>query len=280
VRRPSERVQKYYRQYDEWHRLAQDPYHALEYETTLHFLGKYLPPRGVLLDAGGGPGRYTVELAKRGYDVTLLDLSTNQLEVARRQIRRAGVADRVSGVVRGSLHDLGRFKSGTFDAVLCLGGALGHLVDRRDRRRALGELARVARRGAPIFISVIGRYSQLTDESGRVSAGFPDSLDSGPEFYLRALESGDYDGGHGFAPCHFYLPEELESELERRHLRVVERVGLEGLASRHLREFNRLARTRPRAWANWKVLHLATCTDPAVVATSTHFMIVCRKPPA
>ena len=32
----------------EWRRLVKDPYHKLELDTTLHFLGKYLPPHGLV----------------------------------------------------------------------------------------------------------------------------------------------------------------------------------------------------------------------------------------
>ena len=274
VASPSELVQKYYHQYDEWRRLVKDPYHTLEYETSLHFLRKYLPPRGLLLDAGGGPGRYTIELAKLGYDVVLLDLTPKLLDIARRAVGKARVEDRVRGIERGSIQDLTRFGSDTFDAVLCLGAPLGHVVDRGERLKALGELRRVAKRGAPVFVSVVGRYAQLMNEAGR----YPDKMDAEPEFYLEALRTGDYDGRHGFAPCHFFLSEELEGDLNKKHLRVVERVGLEGLASHHRREFNRLGRTRPKAWAIWKEIHLRTCTKPAVVGTSEHFMMVCKKP--
>jgi SAM-dependent methyltransferase len=51
----------------EWKRLKQDAYHQIEFLVTMHFLEKYLPSEGLVLDAGGGPGRYTIELAKRGY---------------------------------------------------------------------------------------------------------------------------------------------------------------------------------------------------------------------
>ena len=33
---------------------------------TMYFPEKHLPEKGLLLDAGGGPGRYTIELAKKG----------------------------------------------------------------------------------------------------------------------------------------------------------------------------------------------------------------------
>src|SRR4030042_988644 len=57
--------------------------------------------------------------------------------------------------------DISRFADGTFDAVLCSGGPLSHILDRRDRSRAIGELVRVAKPDAPLFVSVMGRLSVL-----------------------------------------------------------------------------------------------------------------------
>jgi len=70
-------VKKYYSELDvkEWKRLVRDAYHRLEFDTTMHFFKKHSPPEGLVLDAGGGPGRYVIELAKFGYDVVLLDLT-------------------------------------------------------------------------------------------------------------------------------------------------------------------------------------------------------------
>ncbi len=117
-------VKDYYTQSvrQEWRRLIKDAYHRLEFETTLHFLEKYLPKQGLILDAGGGPGRYTVELAHRGYRVVLLDMTPANLEFARRQIQRARLQGKVEQVVEGSIVDLSRFAGNTFDAVICLGG--------------------------------------------------------------------------------------------------------------------------------------------------------------
>ncbi|MEM3695337.1 MAG: class I SAM-dependent methyltransferase [Candidatus Bathyarchaeia archaeon] len=46
--------------------VYRDPYHQIEFNVTMHLLKKYLPKEGLVLDAGGGPGRYTIELAKQG----------------------------------------------------------------------------------------------------------------------------------------------------------------------------------------------------------------------
>ncbi|MDI6847057.1 MAG: methyltransferase domain-containing protein [Candidatus Bathyarchaeia archaeon] len=68
----------------EWRRLRQDSYHQIEFTVTMRFLEKYLPKHGLVLDAGGGPGRYTIELAKRDYDVVLLDLVPEMLKLAKK----------------------------------------------------------------------------------------------------------------------------------------------------------------------------------------------------
>ena len=66
----------------EWRRLIRDAYHRLEFETTLHFIKKHFPKRGLILDAGGGPGRYTVTLAGLGYDMLILDMTPANVEFA------------------------------------------------------------------------------------------------------------------------------------------------------------------------------------------------------
>ena len=111
----------------EWTRLIDDAYHRLELETTLHYLKQYLPDGGHILDAGGGPGRYTIELAQRGYEMVLLDMTPANLDFARQQIIEAGVQKRVAQITEGSIVDLSRFDDDTFDAVLCLGGPLSHV---------------------------------------------------------------------------------------------------------------------------------------------------------
>jgi hypothetical protein len=58
--RVKELVREYYAKYAvvEWERLVKHPYHRLEFDTTMHFLKKYLPKKGLVLDAGDDPGRY------------------------------------------------------------------------------------------------------------------------------------------------------------------------------------------------------------------------------
>jgi SAM-dependent methyltransferase len=112
---------------NEWARMDR---HRTEFAVTLRALNEYLPrPPARVLDCGGGPERYAIELARQGYDVVLFDLSAGNLALAREKAAEAGVA---LTFVQGTALDLSRFADGEFDAVLCWRNPSGN---RRWQRR-------------------------------------------------------------------------------------------------------------------------------------------------
>jgi SAM-dependent methyltransferase len=256
--------------HNEWRRLVKDAYHRLELITTLHFLDKYLPASGLVLDAGGGPGRYTLELAKKGYEISLLDATQANLDFAKRMVRRHGVQRRIKQIIPGSIVDLSQFPDATFDGILCSGGPLSHILDFKDRAQAVSELVRVARPGAPIFVSVISRFGVIMEilKHSQSEIGMP--------HFQQICETGDYLGGRGFTACHFFLPEEFRQEFTRPDLEILEMAGLEGIATQHVKELNSLAKDENH-FKPWLELHLQTCTHPSVVGMSEHMLMVCRK---
>jgi SAM-dependent methyltransferase len=92
-----------------------------EVEFILEELG--IPPGGRILDMGCGTGRHAIELARRGFDVTGVDLSSGMLEEARQAARSAGAS------VHWVHEDATRFVAREpFDAAICLcEGAFGLL---------------------------------------------------------------------------------------------------------------------------------------------------------
>jgi SAM-dependent methyltransferase len=181
------------------------------------------------------------------------------------------VQDRVANIVEGTIVDLSRFPDETFDAVICLGGPLSHILDAGNRERAIAELIRVTRPGAPIFASVMGRLSLLVLEMVMFQA------EIGMPHFTQIRDTGEYEGGHGFTACHFFLPEELRAAFTGRGATVVEMAGLEGISSHHPQRLNRLAKDET-LWPIWLETHYRTCTHPAVVGLSEHMLIVCRRP--
>lgn len=221
----------------EWERLDRDAYHRLEWEGTVEYLDRHLPESGRVLDVGGAAGRYTLWLAERGYDVTLVDVSEKQLRVASEKVAERALSDRVD-IERGDVRDLDTdTDADAFDATLCLGGPLSHVLDAAARETAVAELARVTRPGAPVFVSVLGRLAMVQamvqtvgddPEADAAAAALPEFARTG-DYDRDLLQRNDLDPGC-FA-AHFFCVAELENLLESGGLTVETVVGLEGVAS-------------------------------------------------
>lgn len=260
----------------EWKRLDKDAYHHLEWLTHIRFIGQHMPKRGRVFDAGGGPGRYSIYLAKKGYLVTLFDISPNQLRIARRQATRAKIPSTAIEYVEGDLTDMSKFPDNYFDGVLCL-TALSHLIDRKDRDRAVKEIVRVAKRKAPLFISAINRYAVFRTILQRQDL-WPSLLDPGHQDVFDKGVHRAHPGtqiGH-FTDAYFFTPEELRDVFERAGVKVITMVASEGLASHLQKPLEGLAKDE-RMWRKWMDIHWKTCTNQHVLGISEHILLVGRK---
>lgn len=255
----------------EWKRLIQDPFHELEFITTFSFLKKYLPKNGLILDAGGGPGRYTIELAKLGYNVILLDLVSEHLKLAKKQIRKEKVVGKVKEITEGSITDLSKFTDNSFDAVLCLGGPLSHVYPEAERQKAVSELVRVAKIDMPVFVSVMSKYGVML----ATPAGWPQEV-SFKKHYQNLVQNGEDYKWRGNGYCHYFTSSELEKMFLKENVEVISKVGLEGLNVND-KITNRFAKKFPEAWKNWLEIHSQICTEQFVVDASGHMMIIVRK---
>ncbi|MFC7097566.1 class I SAM-dependent methyltransferase [Halobaculum marinum] len=261
---------------DEWDRLAESIDGRLEYEFTLAEVTDAIPDSGRVLDAGGGAGRYAIWLAERGYEVDLLDVSRGQLDVAAEKLAEHGVADRVT-LHHGSVDDLA-FDADTFDATLCLGGPLSHLLDADDREQAVEELARVTRRDAPVLVSVMGLlgFVQLQALAGRNVRALPALLAHG-DYDADLLDAHGYD--NEFTATHFFRRAELRDLLAGAGLSVERVTGLEGLGSplhdAGIRESVESLDDAERSAVVETFDRLRD--DPAVADLSVHMLAICRS---
>ncbi|XVH33514.1 class I SAM-dependent methyltransferase (plasmid) [Haloferacaceae archaeon DSL9] len=257
---------------NEWERLDRDPVTRFEFENTLASLTDALPDSGRVLDAGAGSGRYAVWLAERGFDVELLDLSAEQVRIARSKVAERDVSHRAT-CQQGDLRRL-PFAGDSFDAVCCLGGPASHILDRAERATAMAELRRVARPSAPVFVSVIGRFAMLRDTIKL-------SLDTHHGLLAPIARDGDYTAervaehanGEGWAACHGFRVDEFETELLDAGFDVERLVGLENIACRMKRE---LAAADPAAVDDVREIVRTLREDRTAVDLSEHMLAVCR----
>ncbi len=145
-----------------------------------------------ILDLGCGTGNHDLPLARRGYRVTGLDLSPHQLAMARRKARRARLP------IRFLQSDMRSFDLGTtFDAVICMFGAFGYLLNPSD---AVGALRSVRRHVRPDGLFVY----EFWQSSGVLSPPFQSWFHKvGEEYELVRLSESRFDAKTQLLPIEF-----------------------------------------------------------------------------
>lgn len=241
------------------------PYRRLEYEVVFYLLHQYLPSSGAILDAGGGPGRYAVALAKQGYRVSLLDVSEANIRYAKTKIQAAGVADRFDACAVGDARELRAFPGESFDAVLCM-GPLYHLPAREDRLACLRECRRVLRPEAPLFVTVLPRLTYLRDalRSGTFANFVPRQL----HVFDEIAQKG-YSADSQVPQIYYCRPDEVKMELERSGFELAELASCHGCASFMDASVNEIGRNA-EAWNALVQWVIATCRDPQSLAMAEH----------
>jgi SAM-dependent methyltransferase len=120
----------------------------IEVDQLERLLGLEPPLR--ILDLPCGQGRHAIELARRGYDVTGVDLSPFMLKVAEERARTEGVRVRwLTGDMREPI------AGERFDSVLNLFTSLGYFADEADDRKVVGAAAVMLGPGGRFVLEVI-----------------------------------------------------------------------------------------------------------------------------
>jgi len=145
----------------EWERLL---FHPVEYAITCRYLDRYIEPGARTLDIGGGPGRYSLYLAEKGCDVTLLDLSEANIAFAAERAAERGVS---INAIAGDARVADSLVSGLFDHVLLM-GPLYHLLDETDRIKAVIAAIKMLKKGGLLFSAFISSYAGVWDFLSRV----------------------------------------------------------------------------------------------------------------
>jgi SAM-dependent methyltransferase len=110
-------------------------------------VGRQILPGAAVLDAGCGTGRYSRELARRGYIVHGVDFSPELIEVA-----KGTVGDRTDGV-SFAVADITVPPTARYAAILCR-GVLNDIIDDDRRDAVFGAFARALRPHGALILDV------------------------------------------------------------------------------------------------------------------------------
>lgn len=262
------RVEQHYNQQvdNEWERLAR---HRTEFAVTLRALSDHLPPPpAAILDIGGGPGRYAIELARSGYSVILVDLSQKSLDYAKKMAKKAQVE--LAYYLHANALDLNSILPARFDAALLM-GPLYHLLAEDQRRQAIGEAKRLLKWGGLIFASFITRFAPFRQAAGEK----PEWLSQNRAYAFDLLESGVHERGEAFPDAYFAHPDEIIPLMERSGFRTIRLIGCEGVVAGHEEMVNKL---EGKAWQDWVELNYRLGQETSLYGASDHLLYIGEKP--
>jgi SAM-dependent methyltransferase len=233
---------------------------------TLAAVARHVPRGGRVLDLGCGPGTDDTMLARAGFAVTAIDSAPEMVAEARRQVRRAGLEDRVD-VQEVGIHELRRLPTERYDAALSNFGPLNCVPNLED---VAAHLAERLSPGGVLVASVIGRFCpwEIVRQAVRrdwsrlrirfTKGAVPVPL-NGNTIWTRYYTPREFE--HPFGRAGF-------GRVSLRALgSLVPPPYMDAFAARHSRLVGVLQRVEDRT-AHW----------PGMRACGDHFLIVLRKP--
>lgn len=155
-------------------------------------------------DIGCGTGKWAGYVATRAESLLLSDVSAEMVNAAAAKFGHLAVRTLVASVDR-----LEALDDESFDLVMCMGDPLSYALD---HQRGVGELCRIARPGALIFVSVDSRLGYLRILKERHGCDLPQ--------IIRFLETGDQIGWEGLR-IHAFTAGELRTLFARAGCSVV-----------------------------------------------------------
>jgi ubiquinone/menaquinone biosynthesis C-methylase UbiE len=142
-----------------------DPGIAQHYDERLHgsplieadvrFAERHFDRPGRLLDLGCGTGRLLISFARRGFQVTGVDLSEEMLRLATEKAGSAGVT---AELLQANLVELDHLPAESFDYAACLFSTLGMVSGAEARRRVLAHVRRLLRPGGRFVLHIHNRW--------------------------------------------------------------------------------------------------------------------------
>ena len=254
-------IGSFYSGIDEDTRLGASRHGQLEYRTTMHYIHRFADFGSKILETGAGTGRYSVALAKEGFDVTAVELVPHNYDLLRENAE--GIDDLTA--YQGDAVDLSRFADGEFGTVLAL-GPFYHLYERSEIDRALSEAVRVTKPGGVIIAAFLSVHAIMFNNY------LKDTLADGLEENFDANWNTRHFAEQLFTGYEIEEFEKLWDDLPTKHIVTVAADGILELAEQRS-DFS----MTDDQFDMYALYHRHFCERRELLGASSHLLYICRK---
>jgi len=252
----------------EWQRL-ENPYSKIEFLSTLYLIDKYFPKEGSVLDVGSGPGRYSIEMLKRGFDVSLWELSSKELEIAKEKIEGLGL--RAQAYICQDALKLDLVEDEKYDIVLLM-GPLYHIQDDEGRMRVLKNTRRILKSGGRAIIAYLNSW-------GILKAGVTEFFEAFSDIQnvYNYLDDQKFGADRSFTEVYFATPPRALEEVKNAGFEIVSYAGAEGFLGGIESGMKKLYAEHRDIYDNLVKVAAETCEYPQYRDATEHLHIVVQK---
>ena len=255
-------MEQFYGNYDEDGRLR-SKHGMVEFLTTLRYINKYLQPGMRILEIGAATGRYSHELACRGYAVDAVELVQSNIDIF---IKNTQEGEKIR-IRQGDARYLSFLADNTYDVTLLL-GPMYHLFTREDQHIALSEAIRVTKPGGIVYVSYCGNEAtmvQFVFQRGMIRE----------ERYRNLIDPVTFKASSDPAELfELYRKEEIDALIVPFCVERLHYVGTD-LATNYMREA--VDTMEDEIFNLYLQYHFAICERPDLVGASHHILDVLRK---
>lgn len=227
----------------------------------MDFIHRYAASGATILEVGAGTGRYSIALAREGFNVTALELVETNLEVMKRNM---GYLKNITAL-QGDALDLSRFADNSFDLTLVL-GPMYHLFATEDLNRAIDEAVRVTKKDGVILFAYLSVHGVLYCNflKGNFDAGCKVNLDKNLntkhelEQRFSAFEVDEFEKLFNGKPTEYLTTAAAEGVMELAEKRT---------------DF----KMTDHDFKLYVKYHLKNCERRELLGSSSHILYICRK---
>ena len=257
IENESERVNRTYDIFNEDSRLNHSKAARVEFLTTVHYIEKYLKEGDKILDIGAGAGEYSLYFARKGYEVSALELADANIAAFEKKLTPEDKID----LVQGNALDLSRYAAKSFDIVL-LFGPLYHLKNDADKQKCICEAKRVCKDGGKIFFAFISNDFVILTEF---------------EYDVNYFSSDDYDKEtfklNDF-PFVFHTVGAARKLLADGGVNILHEVASDGASELLAAKINEM---NDEDYAQYLRYHFYICEKPELLGMTNHLLFVGEK---
>ena len=257
IENESERVNRTYDIFNEDKRLNHSKAARVEFITTVHYIEKYLKKGDKILDVGAGAGEYSLYFARKGFEISALELADTNIAAFKKKLTPDDKID----LVQGNALDLSRYADKSFDIVLLL-GPLYHLHNDADKLKCISEAKRVCKDGGKIFFAFISNDFVFLTEFG---------------YDVHYFCNGDYDKEtfrlNDF-PFVFHTVDAARTILKKGGIKLIHEIASDGASELLAAKINEMS---DEDYAQYLRYHFYICEKPELLGMTNHLLFIGEK---